>query len=74
MNWQFFATAGVISGILLVIAFVSFLMICTDFFSYDTEEVLSWVTRISLLIVLVFWFVVGIIALLSLTWDWGLVV
>ncbi len=73
MNYQFFGTAGIVSGILWVVALVMFFCIISDYFSYDAEEVLITITWICFLLPIVFWLVIGVICGLSELWGWGLV-
>ena len=73
MNWQFFATAGIVSGILWVTALVCFLLADGGPFSWKTERVLSIINVICFLLPIAFWLVIGVVSGLSLIWGWGLV-
>lgn len=73
MNWQFFATAGIISAILLVVALVMFFCIVMDYFSYTAEEVFRTIMCICFLLPIAFWFVIGVVCGLNAVWGWGLV-
>lgn len=73
MNWQFFATAGIVSGVLWVVALALFLLAVSDLFSWDTQDVLNVITWICFLLPIAFWLVVGVICGLNAIWDWGLV-
>lgn len=73
MNWQFFATAGIVSGVLWVVAIVMFFCIISDYFSYDGEEVLSTIMQVCFFLPIVFWLVIGVLCGLSAIWGWGLV-
>ena len=74
MNWQFFATAGIVSGILWVVALVMFCLIVGDCFSWDTQDVLCVIAWVCFLLPIAFWIVIGAVCGLSAIWGWGLVV
>lgn len=73
MNYQFFGTAGICSGVLLVVALVMLLCVASDHFSWDTEDVLIVIAWICFLLPLAFWLVIGVLCGLNALWGWGLV-
>ena len=76
MNYQFFGTAGIISGLLFiafgVLMIVSAIGDCDNWY-YKVPELLYKIAWICFLTVLAFWLVVGIICGLDALWGWGLV-
>lgn len=73
MNYQFFGTAGIFSGVLWIAALVLFVLIISDLFSWDTQDKLSIATWICFLLPVAFWIVIGILCGLNALWGWGLV-
>ena len=73
MNYQFFGTAGICSGVLWLAAFALFILIQTDLFSWDTDDNVSIAALICFLLPIVFWLVIGILCGLNALWGWGLV-
>ena len=75
INWQFFATAGVVSGVLLLVAIIIDIIGC-DYLAtlrgYD--DTLKLIAKIIYIVVAVFWFIMGIISSLNFIWGWGLIV
>ncbi len=74
MNYQFFGTAGICSGVLWVVALVMLLCVISDHFSWDTEDVLNVIAWVCFLLPIAFWLVVGVLCGLSELWGWGLVI
>lgn len=72
MNWQFFATAGIVSGILWVVALVMFCLIVGDV-CYWKEYIFNIILWICFLLPIVFWLVMGVMCGLNAIWNWGLV-
>lgn len=72
MNWQFFATAGIVSGLCWVIALVMFCLIVGDV-CYWKDDVFSVIMWIFFLLPIAFWLVMGVICGLNAIWGWGLV-
>ena len=74
INWQFFATAGLISGVLFIIAFILWAIAASDFeISWYCEDTLNLIATIILIVVALFWLIIGIISGLNFIWDWGLI-
>lgn len=75
INWQFFATAGLVSSVLLIIALILWGITTTCFeISWYCEDTLNLIATIILIVVALFWLIIGIISGLNFIWDWGLIV
>ena len=77
MNYQFFGTAGIISGVIGLVCLISFVTWETAQYSwdisYDTGKVCGWVAFISFSLLFAFWLIIGILCGLDYLWNWGLV-
>lgn len=76
MNYQFFGMAGVISGIFVVASIVFFVLYGVGYdrwWYYKTTNTMALIAGICILLVVAFWFVIGIIYALNAIWNWGLV-
>jgi len=73
MNYQFFATAGICSGVLWVIALATALLYFSGIFDWDTEDKLVVIAWICFLLPIAFWLVMGVICGLNAILGWGLV-
>ena len=75
MNWQFYATAGIVSALLLIVAIIFCVIGYAELTpTWDSDEACCKIGCIILLSILAFWVIVGTISLLSNIWGWGLVV
>jgi len=76
MNYQFFATAGIVSGFVAIVGIVFLILwgLSYDFWWSDTfTHVTGWGCGLCFIVIALFWLVVGIICGLSEIWGWGLV-
>ena len=73
MNYQFFGTAGIFSGVLWVVALVLTFLYLSDLCCLDTEDKLVIIIWICFLLPIAFWLVIGVICGLNELWGWGLV-
>ena len=74
INWQFFATAGVVSGLLFVAMLILILIENCIIWDGNIGSVLATISLIIFGVLVLFWVVIGTLSLLSLIWSWGLVV
>lgn len=76
MNYQFFGTAGIISGI-FVVASIVFLVLwavsCDCCWYYKTTNLMTMLGLICFLLPIAFWLVIGVLCGLDSLWCWGLV-
>lgn len=72
MNYQFFGTAGIFSGVLWVAAFTLFIIIESNHFSWDTEDKITIAALICFLLPFAFWLVIGVLCGLDTLWGWGM--
>lgn len=72
MNYQFFGTAGICSGVLWVVALVMFCLIVGDV-CYWKDDIFSIIAWICFLLPIAFWLVIAVICGLNALWGWGLV-
>lgn len=76
MNYQFFGTAGIFSGVLLLAAVV-FIILCAIGeevpWYYKTTNLMGILCLICFLLPILFWLVIGVICGLNELWNWGLV-
>lgn len=76
MNYQFFGTAGIFSGLLCVAAIVFALLwaIGIDhWWYYKKTNLMATLGLICFLLPIAFWLVIGILCGLNALWGWGLV-
>lgn len=76
MNYQFFGTAGICSGVLLVAAvvFVILYFVGADIpWYYKTTDLMAILGWICFLLPIAFWLVIGVLCGLDALWGWGLV-
>ena len=73
MNYQFFGTAGICSGVLWLAAVVLVFLAIGDVFCWDTQKKLAVAFWICFLLPVAFWLVIGVICGLNALWGWGLV-
>ena len=76
MNWQFFATAGICSGISIFVAIVFLILWAIGeecYWYYVTANTMEIISMSLFILPVVFWFVIGVICGLSEIWNWGLV-
>ena len=76
MNYQFFGTAGILSGVLWIAALVFSILYCVGcccWWYYKRTNLMAILGWICFLLPIAFWLVIGIICGLSELWNWGLV-
>jgi len=77
MNYQFFGTAGIISGVIGLLCLICYLIWETAQYSWkiscDTATICGWIAFISFSLIASFWLIIGIICGLDALWNWGLV-
>ena len=75
INWQFFSMAGLVSGVLFLIAFVLWAITESYFtISWRCGDILTLIAKIILIVIVIFWLIIGIISCLNFIWSWGLIV
>ena len=72
MNYQFFGTAGIFSGVLWLAALVMCFLIISDV-CYWYDDIFTLIAWICFLLPIAFWLVVGVLCGLNALWGWGLV-
>lgn len=77
MNYQFFGTAGIVSGVIGLICLISYIIWEIGQYSWDiscnTATFCGWVAFISFSLLFAFWLIVAILYGLDYLWNWGLV-
>jgi len=76
MNYQFFGTAGICSGVLLVATVVFFILYgvgCDYWWYYKTTNLMRIIGLSCFLLTVTFWLVLGILCVLDYLWGWELV-
>ena len=75
MNYQFFGTALIVTGILVLAGFLFVsLWICDDSMPwYRRKHHFGWFAVGCFLSIFVFWLIVGVLVGLDALWQWGMV-
>lgn len=76
MNYQFFGTAGICSGVLWVAAVVFAVLYIVGAVTpwyYKTTDLMARLGWICFLLPFAFWIVIGVLCGLDALWGWGLV-
>ena len=76
MNYQFFGTAGIFSGVLwiaVVVFFILYLVGGDVPWYYKTTDLMAIISWICFLLPIAFWLVIGVLCGLDALWGWGLV-